>query len=448
MINPSDVLCVYFLYADLDSVPERQENQKPEVQDGKEKQETEVKLEAPANTKPYQRIKPEPRITSDVGQRRANSYSKLTVMGVKSQPSTTATVALPDHIAAKLKKTKPQRKRSSSQSDTLQSKEQPTAYLPMTSLSQDDILMENDNAAAAQMLTGIPLEEADVFDILPARPPSNGFMYASSTSLNSLDNILVEPPPMFSEGSMTGGGTELESPQIESEPKQPQKESEVSLASSSKQGSPAGTRKPVPTPRMKNRETNHRDRAVRQFHVGHMTIEPSHVTSTTINTNYSKPLQLDDPSLVDRSSTESNDTGYTSGASPGCVPEDKNSGNTCMQEFKLKFKDDCEDTPSLSTSSGSLSVREKGKPTGSGAYDKQLSFQLSQSSITSSASDYARFYVPLIFYKPESKTDRAGLLNSFRSSPIAGASNIFSLQVCLVEDSEELLKVRAVLFLV
>lgn len=424
-------------------MPERQEIQKQGIQDEKE---TEVKLETPTSTKPYQRIKPEPKVTSDVGQRRANSYSKLTVMGVKSQPITMATVALPDNIAAKLKKNKPQRKRSNSQSDTLKSKELPTAYLPVTSLSQDDILMENDNAAAA--LTGIPLEEADVFDILPARPPSNGFMYASSTSLNSLDNILVEPPPMFSEGSVTGDSTKLEPPQNEMKSYQPHNESEVSTRGSpSKQGSAVGTRKPVPTPRTKNRETIHRDRAVRQFHVGHMTIEPSHVTSTTINTN-SKSLQLDDPSLVDRSSTESNDTGYTSGAGPGCAPEDKDSSSTCVQEFKLKFKDDGEDTPSLSTS-GSLSSREKGKHLGIGAYDKQLSFQLSQSSITSSASDYARFYIPLIFYKPESKTDRAGLLNSFRSSPTTGASNVFSLQVCLVEDSEELLKVSlSSLFLV
>ena len=427
-------------------MPERQEIQKQGIQGEKERQETEVNLETPASTKPYQRIKPEPKVTSDIGQRRANSYSKLTVMGVKSQPNTTASVALPDHIAAKLKKNKPQRKRSNSQSDTL-TKELPTTYLPVTSLSQDDILMENDNAAAA--LTGIPLEEADVFDILPARPPSNGFMYASSTSLNSLDNILVEPPPMFSEGSVTGDGTKLEPPQIELEPHQPHNESEVSSRGSpSKQGSANGTRKPVPTPRTKNREAIHRDRVVRQFHVGHMTIEPSHVTSTTINTN-SKSLQLDAPSLVDRSSTESNDTGYTSGASPGCAPEDKDSSNTCVQEFKLKFKDDGEDTPSLSTSSGSLSSREKGKHSGIGAYDKQLSIQLSQSSITSSASDYARFYIPLIFYKPESKTDRAGLLNSFRSSPTTGASNVFSLQVCLVEDSEELLKVSlSSLFLV
>ena len=46
------------------------------------------------------------------------------------------------------------------------------------------------------MLTVFPLDEADVFDVLPARPPSDGFMYSSRMSLNSLDNI-IEPPDMF-----------------------------------------------------------------------------------------------------------------------------------------------------------------------------------------------------------------------------------------------------------
>ena len=36
----------------------------------------------------------------------------------------------------------------------------------------------------------------DVFE-LPARPPSDSFLYNSVTSLNSLDNILVDPPTMF-----------------------------------------------------------------------------------------------------------------------------------------------------------------------------------------------------------------------------------------------------------
>ena len=198
--------------------------------------------------------------------------------------------------------------------------------------------------------------------------------------------------------------------------------------------------------------------AVRQFHVGHMTIEPSHVISTTVIHTIdiidyyniyahtrSKPLQLNktddtlDPNLVDRNSTESNDTGYTSGASPSYVTEDKHTTQNSMQEFKLEFKDESEaisDIPPVSTPQSGLPTCDKGKL---GSFDKQLSVQLSQTSITSTSSDYVRFYFPLIFYKPGSKVERARVVSS--SSPMAGDSNMFSLQVCLVENSEELMKV-------
>ena len=129
-----------------------------------------------------------------------------------------------------------------------------------------------------------------------------------------------------------------------------------------------------------------------------MTIEPSHVTSTTaIHTN-SKPLQLNkiddslDPNLVDRNSTESNDTGYTSGASPSYVTETKDT--TENPEFKLEFKEESEaisDIPPVNTpQSGYLTRDHKGK---FGSFDKQLSVQLSQTSITSTSSDYVRFCI-------------------------------------------------------
>lgn len=378
----------------------------------------------------------EPNNTTAFGQPRANGYSKLKVIRVKPQP-----IALPDHISAKLN-AKPQRQRSSSQSDTLLPPKVQPAH-KVTSLSQDDILLDsgvNDNAAAAQMLTGISLEEheADVFDILPARPPSNGFMYSSMTSLNSLDDILVAPPPMFSGESVTQDGTELETSEIESEI--------VSTSMSlSKQLQDSTTAMKKPVPKARSRQANNNP-AVRQFHVGHMTIEPSHVTSTTIHVN-SKPLQqlpkvMDDsinPSLIDRNSTESNDTGYTSGASPGFVVEDKNSAsNSSMQEFKLQFSDELDTTAqtdgpaTTSTSTAGLPNREKGKSSS----DKHLNFQLSQTSVTSTASDFVRFYVPVIFYKPGSKAGKF-----IRSSPTNGGSSWFSLEVCLVEDSDELIKV-------
>lgn len=403
------------------------------------KQEKQVE-DAQRSSQPNQRlnVEPEPRDDRLIGQRRANSYSKLSVIGVKSQPIAT-NVTLPEHISSLLNAKK--RQRSSSQSDLLESnKSQLTCK--MTSLSQDDILMEstiNDNAAAAQMLTAFPLDEADVFDILPARPPSDGFMYSSRTSLNSLDNI-IEPPDMFNDAGNTVPGdcyTELESSGVE-----PQSKLEPSSGTdSSKQGSATGSKRPVPKARRKIANQP----AVRQFHVGHMTIEPSHVTSTTVIHTSSKPLQLNkiddtlDPNLVDRNSTESNDTGYTSGASPSYSSEDKNTTQNNTQEFKLEFKEVNEtisEVPPVSTPQSGFLTHDKGKL---GSFDKQLSVQLSQTSITSTSSDYVRFYVPLIFYKPGSKVERSRVVSS--SSPTAGGSNMFSLQVCLVEDSKELMKV-------
>ena len=297
---------------------------------------------------------------------------------MKSQPMAT-NVTLPKHISSLLNAKK--RQRSSSQSDLLDSNKSQLMH-NMTSLSQDDILMEsniNDNAAAAQMLTAFPLDEADVFDVLPARPPSDGFMYSSRTSPNSLDNI-IEPPDMFNVDNTVSGDryTELGSSSgMEPRSKlEPLSSSSGAGTNSSKQSSTPGLKKPVPKARSKIASQP----AVRQFHVGHMTIEPSHVTSTTVIHTNSKPIQLNkiddslDPNLVDRNSTKSNDTGYTSGASPNYVTENKDTReNPGMQEFKLEFKEESEaisDIPLVNTPQSGYLTRDKGK---FGSFDKQLS---------------------------------------------------------------------------
>ena len=111
--------------------------------------------DAQRSSQPNQRFKvePEPREDRLIGQNHANSCSKLTVTGVKTQPIVT-NVMLLEHLSSPLNAKK--RQRSSSQSDLLElNKSQLISN--MSSLSQDDILMEstiNDNAAAVQMLTG------------------------------------------------------------------------------------------------------------------------------------------------------------------------------------------------------------------------------------------------------------------------------------------------------
>ena len=406
---------------------------------------TQQSEEEELDTKPLQvspRPTPLPR-----SQPRSNGYSRVRVMGAKKTQSTDFSIGVPRIIAAKLS-VKP-RKRSNSQSDAMipSVKDQ---MLHMTSLSQDDILYEDtisDNAAAAQMITGMSLEEVDVFDIPPALPPSNGFMYTSMTSLNSLDNILVEPPPMFSEGNTTtedaGTNTKLDSPGVKVQGDKP------SVAEKDLQQQETSAVKKKPIPKERKKRDNHQ--AVRHFHVGHMSIEPSYVTNTTVNSSSKPSLQqqhrkLDEvfiPPVVDRSSTESNDTGYTS-TSPSCATEDKDSSEAVVQEFSLKFEDDYDAdhegvgaTPSLTAHTGGSGL-DRGRPTG---FDKQSSLQLSQASLTSTLSDNVRLYSPLIFYKPGGAKSGSWLsLN--RSSPTTAGSNVFVLQICLAEDSDEIIKVR------
>ena len=83
------------------------------------------------------------------------------------------------------------------------------------------------------------------------------------------------------------------------------------------------------------------------------------------------------------------------------------------------------------------SKSEKSEPLALGTPDKQLSFHLSQSSITSTSSDYVYSVLGATHLLQTCKRGRKGWTT--------GGSNLFSIQVCLVEDSEELIKVSIVL---
>ena len=66
------------------------------------------------------------------------------------------------------------------------------------------------NQASKERVIPSPLSP-DVFE-LPACPPSDSFLYNSVTSLNSLDNILVDPLAMFDsndKGERDDTGSEL-----------------------------------------------------------------------------------------------------------------------------------------------------------------------------------------------------------------------------------------------
>ena len=172
----------------------------------------------------------------------------------------------------------------------------------------------------------------DVFE-LPARPPSDSFLYNSVTSLNSLDNILVDPPAMFdSDDKGERGGTSSEL-------------------------------------RRNNEQTS--------------------------NPN----------STADRNSTESNDTGYTSSASPGY-----------HDRHKLSIADEYDEDSELPE------IRD--------TFQQASQTEQSQTSTLSSAStDNIRQYVPLVFFCLRVGKD----------------ASLFAVQVCLVENSDELVKVHFLL---
>ena len=170
----------------------------------------------------------------------------------------------------------------------------------------------------------------EVFE-LPAGPPSDSFLYSSINSLNSLDNVLVDPPAMFESSD------KRESKDLHSEQRSDDQNSSSSLA-------------------------------------------------------------------TDRNSTESNDTGYTSSASPGYHERHKLS---VTDEFE---EDSLPELPEIRNASQQASQAE----------------QSQTSTLSNVSSDNVRQYVPLVFYSPRAGKD----------------ASVFAVQVCLVENSDELIKVR------
>ena len=178
------------------------------------------------------------------------------------------------------------------------------------------------NQAEEERVIPSPLSP-EVFE-LPACPPSDFFLYNSVTSLNSLDNILVDPLAMFDsndKGERDDTGSEL---------------------------------------RWNNEQTN--------------------------NPN----------STADRNNTESNDTGYTSSASPGY-----------HDRHKLSITDEFDEDSELPE------IRD--------TFQQASQTEQSQTSTLSNAStDNIHQYVPLVFYCPRVGKD----------------ASLFVVQVCLVENSD------------
>lgn len=272
---------------------------------------------------------------SDAGGRvtrvraRANSYSKVSVGGLKDKEM------LADISSRNMGTVGPKLSEMLSQTAGLESED---SRVPERSLSRED--------------TALPPTSPESFQ-LPALPPDS-MLYCSMDSLNSLDNVLVDPPSMFVP------------------------DTEMATAEGGTSGSDVRVRSHDPASENGQSDQRH--------------CSPSN----------SSPL------AADRNSTESNDTGYTSGASPS------------YQERRKLSIPEFDETGSGTGAETETENELRNIPTP----QQEVQVDIRQSQTSTTSSDSVRCYVPMVFYCPTVTMD----------------TRLFAVQVCLVENSDELMK--------
>ena len=222
--------------------------------------------------------------------------------------------------------------------------------------------------------------------LLPA-PANDLFM---DFSQNSLDNILVDPPEMFC---------------AETE------QSSINPATAFVLGSPRAKRKLSRTS-WNSTIGNTND----------ILSEPVPNNKGDSIPKYQQNVSDDIPDpTTDRNSTESNDTGYTSSTSPRY----QNQINSQQHQQELKDQQSKKDfNDGVFPNGRSTPIPEEELRTGA---------LKSRHSLISVSSDMARFYVPFVFHSKKVVKDTANMRVD---------SNMFCVQVCLVENSEDLIRVR------
>ncbi len=322
----------------------------------------------------------------------ANTYSKVIVTGPRRV--STSTFFPPGKRLTRL--------RSNSESMMYENRDTPSDDVALTNpsvkaLSQDDsafilpppIFGDDDSDCLLS-------PSADVFDLIPGRPPSDGFMFGGSQ--NSLDNIVVDPPEMF----VTESTDTTESVEVKSK------------------------RKLSRTRRVKKPSKSF-DKTLTE-----VCDDDNNPGSSDSNTGIKDNSKSD--VVPDRGSTESSDTGYiSSSTSPGYHDD---SGNKTKGEKTTEYKLECQEGGESTNSSGCSTPRPDSSSFSNGTRNRAVlksnSSLMSWNSVSSDTS--ARFYVPLVFHS--TRVEGAGV----HQDP-----NKFSIQVCLVENSEELIKVRVII---
>ncbi len=397
--------------------------------------------------------------------RHANSNSQ-------QQPNTLSTISLASHSPgnAYSKVTVMGARRSSTSSGK-------RPAVPLRSNSQSDIFSRKNSASSSHdgsnhlpspILSPIPctsheLEESwtilppplfDALDLPPLGITADGrSMYGSQ---NSLDNILVDPPEMF----VSSGGFEIssEAPHKRKLSRTRKVGSPVDLpvsgngvvgnggssSSSSSSNGGFGTKnsrsKIEPIPGFGTGKGLEENLVSKNHHHHH---------------HHHHHQQQQPPPPADRDSTESSDTGYTSSTttSPGYISnehskEQKAFHHQNTDNLVYPEEDEEEEGEEEEVEEGSREVPATPKliqyPSRGGFLDSTASFGggggivgpgtlrkvPSVGSLASITSENSRCYVPLVFH--------SGRVEDTGVNP---DPNLFSVQVCLVENSDELIKV-------
>ena len=351
-----------------------------------------------STNKPNSQLNNTSSVISMAGHSPANAYSKITVAGPRRTSSSSSDFGKRPALPM----------RSSSQSDIFKLNRKRSNSL--SSHKESHATSPGDAFHGGALDRGFE-ESLSTLDALDLPPPLVGSSADQYGSQNSLDNILVEPPEMF---SIT------DSPGFEISPT-PHKR-KLSRTRKVNSGSKID---PVP-----------------DFGTG-MKVDESSVPKSSHRKNHSNGKGVTTLPAPDRDSTESSDTGYTSSTtSPGYNTEQQNSNRgegkakiPSIHQGGVYFEEEEEEVtrgelPATPKLTRFPSHHEAGK----GASDS-LGYGLggmrkipSQMSLNS---DQSRCYVPLVFHS--SRLEGAGVHHD---------PNLFSVQVCLVENSEELIKVR------
>ncbi len=287
--------------------------------------------------------------------------------------------------------------------------------------------------------TSLPLDTDFILPSdLPARPSSEVF---TELSQNSMDDLVIPPPEIFGAGAeediiSTHSETtfKLESPRFKPKLSRTQNVSKTKLF--------------VNGGNINGKEDETGDSSSKMDSQGKlrdcMSADEQHKTLTG-----PPPPE----SVVNRNSTDSNDTGYTS-TSPGYLNsaslqhQQKNKphsqdGEAYLQDKKhpiglsdhehsaLKYRDSF--NAGISPDGRSTPIGQEPAGIGNGALGSYSSCH----SLASTSSDVSRTYVPLVFFSKQSLFGGgSGVGGHYDPSK-------FCIQVCLVENSEDLIKVSA-----